>query len=249
MNESHQLEIEDVSISVIRKSIKNLYIRVRPPDGRVTISAPRRATTDAIHDFATSRLDWIRRHRTAIQARSREGSREYVDGELYSVWGLAMPLKVVQGDGRQRVECVSSVLHLHTRFGTSMEQRAEIVARWHRDLVKHAVSPLIEAWEPRLQVSVKGLSIRQMKTRWGSCSTKLGTIRLNTELAKNPKECLEYVVVHEMAHLLEASHGPQFRALMDEHLPSWRETRRVLNRLPIGLLGLKTRPPPRYERG
>ena len=148
-----------------------------------------------------------------------------------------MLLRIIEAEGAPRVELHPS--HLLLRIGPGMGERARgaVIASWYRSLLREVVSPLFETWETRLNVTVNGLYVRQMKTRWGSCNTRARTIRLNTELARRPRAYLEYVVIHEMAHLLEGTHGPKFRALMDEHLSAWRETRRELTRLPIGHAG------------
>ena len=232
-----QIQLGDIAVDVVLKDIKNIHLSVHPPTGRVRISAPKRMRIETIRVFALSKLDWIKRQRTKLKEQDRESRREYLDGESHYVWGKRVLLRVVDEESAPRVELQPSKLVVRVRPGTDRETREAIVSQWYREQLREAVPPLIETWEHRLGVAVEGFYVRQMKTLWGSCNPRARTIRLNTELAKKPKVCLEYIVMHEIAHLLEASHGPKFRALMDEHFPAWRETRRELNRLPIGHSG------------
>ncbi len=232
-----QIQLGDIAVDVVLKDIKNVHLSVYPPTGRVRISAPKRMSLDTIRVFALSKLDWIKRQRTKLQKQDRETPREYLDGESHYVWGKRVLLRVVEEDCAPSVDLRPSKLVLHVRPSTDKKMREAVVSSWYRELLRETVPSLIETWEQRLDVKVSGFYVRQMKTLWGSCNPRARTIRLNTELAKKPKVCLEYIVMHEMAHLLETSHGPKFRALMDEHLPAWRETRRELNRLPIGHSG------------
>ncbi len=229
-----QIQLGDINIDVVKKDIKNVHLRVYPPTGRVRISAPKRMSLDNIRVFATSKLDWIKRQRTKLREQARESQRDYLHGESHYVWGQRVLLALEEADGVPNVELRPSKLVVRVHPGADKKMREAVVSRWYRELLRDAVPPLIETWEARLGVTVTKFYVRQMKTLWGSCNPRARTIRLNTELAKKPKVCLEYIVMHEMAHLLEASHGAKFRALMDKHLPAWRETRRELNRLPVG---------------
>jgi hypothetical protein len=222
------VEVGGVTIDVVRKDIKTVRLSVRPPAARVRISAPRHASLDAIRLFATSKLGWIERQRARVLARERDAWREYEDGERHSVWGEPLVLRVTEASGAPRVHAEDGALLLRIRPGAERERREAAVSAWYRQVIKDAIPPLIEAWEPRLSVKVSGFRVRKMRTRWGSCSPSARTIRLNSELAKRPRECLEYVVVHEMAHLREPSHGARFVALMDEVMPEWRSHRDVL---------------------
>ena len=234
---SSQIQLGDIAVDVVLKDIKNLHLSVHPPTGRVRISAPKRMRIDTIRVFALSKLDWIKRQRTKLQDQARESQRDYLDRESHYVWGKRVLLRIVEEHSAPSVELQPSKLVVRVRPGTERKMREAVVSSWYRELLREAVPPLIETWEQRLDVTVNGFYVRQMKTLWGSCNPRARTIRLNTELAKKPKVCLEYIVMHEMAHLLEGTHGPKFRALMDEHFPAWRETRQELNRLPIGHAG------------
>lgn len=228
------LDVSGIAVDVIRKNIKNVHLSVHPPTGRVRIAAPLRMSLDTVRLFAISKLGWIRHQQRTLLRQERETEREYLDRESHYLWGKRLLLKVVEFDAAPEVRVRHGSIVLQVRPGADVGTRGGVLGAWHRQLLKGEGVELVEAWEPRLKVTVAGLFVQQMKTKWGSCNPSARTIRLNTELAKKPKECLEYIVVHEMAHLLEPTHGPQFVGVMDRVLPSWRELREVLNSLPIG---------------
>jgi predicted metal-dependent hydrolase len=218
-----------VVLELTRKRVKHLRLSVHPPVGAVRVSAPLRMSSDTIRSFVLSRLDWIRRQQQALQASERPASWAYLDGERHLVWGQPYPLVVVEQDARPVVELKDGTLHLRVRPGSSARQRHDVLTGWRRFLIETTAPPLVARWEPLMRVTVARLSARPMKTRWGSCTPRTRQIRLSTELAKKPPECLEYVVVHEMVHLLEASHNRRFVRLMDQFLPGWRARRAELN--------------------
>ena len=224
-----ELKLGNLSIEVVRKDIKNVHLRIHPPLGRVRISAPSRMSLDAIREFAVSKLDWIRRHQKRLQERPREISGEYSEGQSQYVWGRHYLLKVLEAVGEASVELNHSQIVLRVRPGTDMLVRQGIVDRWFRDQLTSAVPPLITKWELQLGVKVERYFVRPMKTRWGSCTPRTRRIRLNSALAKRLPECLEYVVVHEMVHLLEPSHNATFIGLMDRFMPHWRVYRTALS--------------------
>ncbi|WP_221033288.1 M48 family metallopeptidase [Actomonas aquatica] len=227
------LQLGDVTITVRRKPIKNLHLSAHPPTGRVTISAPERMRFDRIRLFAISKLDWIKRQQGTLRAQERETPRDFVERESHYVWGRRYLMSVEETEGGSFVELHPRRIVLGVRSGTTADIRRAILERWYRDQIRAAVPEFIRKWEPILDVAVKEFFVCRMKTKWGSCSPERRNIRLNTELAKKPKECLEYVIVHEMVHLLEPTHGPRFQELMNCHLGSWRSTRGLLNNLPI----------------
>jgi len=228
-----QLKLGDLAVDVVLKDIKNVHLSVYPPTGRVRISAPSRMRLDRIRLFAISKLGWIKKHQKRLREQEREGRREYLDRESHYVWGRRFLLKVVEEAGAPGVQIRHGTLLLRVRPGAGDATREVVVAGWYRQTLKTAVRPLIEAWEPRLSVTVKRFFVQQMKTKWGSCNPRACTIRLNTELAKKPKECLEYIVLHEMLHLLEPTHSGRFTSLLDQFMPQWRHYRNVLNDLPV----------------
>jgi predicted metal-dependent hydrolase len=181
-----------------------------------------------------SKLAWIRQQHKKLQEQLRESPREYLDRESHYLWGTRYLLKVVEEDAVPTVVLKPGNMMLRVRPGTSDEKKQAIVSGWYRQQIKEAAPELTAKWEPILGVRVNGVFVQRMKTRWGGCNTDSHTIRLNTELAKKPKECLEYIIVHELVHLLERHHTERFTALMDEHLPQWRQLRKLLNTAPLG---------------
>lgn len=230
---STHVELGGMVLDVVQKDIKNVHLSVYPPTGKVRISAPRRMSLDTIRVFAISKLAWIRQHQRKLQEQVRETPREYLERESHYVWGKRYLLKVAECDEPPQVEIKHSKMLLRARPGTSAEKKQAIVDVWYREQLKKAIPPLITRWEPIIGVKVERFSIQQMKTKWGSCSPDTRSIRLNTDLAKKPRECLEYIVVHEMTHLLEPTHNGRFIALMDRFMPKWQFHREGLNRLPV----------------
>ncbi len=226
------IELGGTALDVLRKDIKNVHLSVYPPTGKVRISAPARMSMDTIRLFVISKLGWVRQQQKKLREQERESQREYLDRESQYVWGRRYLLKLAEEDAAPSVQICHSKLILCVRSGTDVTKREEIISDWYRRLLKTAVPSLIELWGARLRVTVNDFYVQQMKTRWGSCNPHAHTIRLNTTLATKPRECLEYIVVHEMVHLIEPTHGPKFLALMDRVMPNWRDTRELLNRLP-----------------
>ncbi len=228
-----RLRLGDIAVDVVLKDIKNVHLSVHPPTGRVRISAPLRMNLDTIRVFAISKLDWIRQQQRKLRGQERETPREYLDRESHYVWGKRYLLSVVQRDLAPSLALKHSRMILTVRAGTDAAAKEAIVAQWYREQIRAVASDLIAKWAPLLGVSVGRVFVRQMKTKWGSCNPRARTIRINTELAKKPTECLEYIVVHEMLHLLEPTHNARFVALMDQFMPKWQFFRQRLNRLPV----------------
>lgn len=228
-----QLQLGGISVDVVFKDIKNVHLSVYPPTGRVRISAPSRMNIDTIRVFAISKLAWIKQQQKKLQAQERETPREYLDRESHYVWGRRYLLKIIEQDTTATVELKHSKMLLRVRPGSGEEKKEAVLEEWYREKLKTAIPSLIEKWQSLMGVKVKRFFVQRMKTKWGSCNSASGSIRLNTELAKKPRECLEYIVVHEMTHLLESTHNQRFVALMDQFMPKWRFYRDELNRLPV----------------
>jgi predicted metal-dependent hydrolase len=226
------IELGDITLSVRRRDIKHVHLSVYPPNGKVTVAAPMHMSLDKIRLFAIAKLAWIKAQQKTLREQERETKRELIDRESHYVWGERCLLAVTEANAPPSVELRHAKLLLRVRPGTDDAMREAIVAQWYRQQVKDAAQRLIAIWQPRLGVSVRTLYVQHMRTKWGSCTPAARNIRLNTELAKKPPECLEYIVLHEMVHLLERTHGPRFVALMDQLMPQWRRTRKLLNRLP-----------------
>ena len=227
------LKLGDVTVEVQQKDIKHLHLSVYPPAGKVRISAPLRMKLDTVRVYAISKLAWIRQQQRKLRAQERESPREYVDRESHYVWGRRCLLNVVAVEAAPAVKLRHTRLTLQVRPGASREHKQAVVAQWYRDQIKAAVPALLSTWEPRLRVKAEHAFVQKMRTKWGSCNPSARNIRLNTDLAKKPAECLEYVLVHELVHLLEPTHSARFVALMDRHLPDWAHRRKALNALPV----------------
>jgi predicted metal-dependent hydrolase len=223
-----RLSIGGIEIELTRKAIKHAYLRVDGA-GEVRMSAPQRMSRRAIEDFARTRLGWIRRQQQKAQSRPQPVEHKYVSSEPFSIWGQTVYLQVVETRGKPAVALWGAALRLAVHPGTGTARRAALVECWYREQFEAAVPPLLARWEKAIGVRVTRVTLRKMKTRWGSCSPVPRTMRLNTELARLAPEYLEYVVVHELLHLLEASHNARFKALLDHFLPGWRITRKALN--------------------
>jgi len=235
--ESTEFVLGDITVEVVRKRVKNINLTVRPPLGSVRISAPKRASLRTIRAFAISKLDWIRKQQAWMREQARQAPParprlefRYVDRERHDVWGKPCLLAVSEREEPPSIEFNHLRLQLRVRPGASRDRRRQMVEEWYREQVRAAVPPLLEHWEPRLGVKLERFQVRRMKTRWGSCTPAKRTIRLNSELATRSPELLEYIVVHELVHLLEASHNARFYDLMDRYMPGWRGHRDALNR-------------------
>ena len=229
-----QLTIGDLTIKVEFKPIKNIHLSVHPPDGHVRIDSPTRMDLETLRVCAVTKLPWIRKQQKKFRSQERESPREYLDRETHYLWGQRLLLKIVVREEPPKIEVRHRTLLMTVRPNMDTEAREDLLSQWYRQRIREAVLSLLEIWEPRMKVKVNHVFIQRMKTRWGSCNPTKGTIRLNTELAKKPKECLEYVVVHEMVHLLESRHNENFQKKMDSFLPQWRGLRDILKAQPIG---------------
>lgn len=222
------LTVSDVDVEVIRKDIKNMHLRVQPPDGRVVLSAPHSVSNMAIDGFVASKLAWIRKQRAEIAAQERQTEREGVTGETMYVWGKQCFITVVEG-ASYAVDVAGQDVTYTVRMGSSAEQREAHMREWYREQLCREVERLLPIWEERTGLKCAEWKTKYMKTRWGSCNPEARRIWLNVQLAKHSVECLEYVILHELAHFVEKSHGPKFVAVMDEYMPAWRSVRKQLN--------------------
>jgi predicted metal-dependent hydrolase len=228
-----QVQLGDLAVDVVRKDIKNVHLSVHPPTGRVTIAAPSRLSLDTIRVFAISKLGWIRQQQKKLLEQEREMPREYLNRESHYVWGERYLMKIIEGNFPASVELSHRRMIFRARPGWNQTKKQELLEAWYREQLKAAVPPLITKWERHMGVKVAKVYVQRMKTKWGSCNPRARTIRLNTDLAKKPRECLEYIVVHELVHLLEPTHNAHFVTLMDQFMPKWRGHRVAINRLPV----------------
>jgi len=228
-----KIDLGGIAVEVVKKDIENVHLSVHPPSGRVRISAPLRMNLDTIRVFAISKLGWIKQQQKKLREQERETPREYLERESHYVWGRRYLLKIVESNSAPAVELGHRKMLLRVRPGASDEKEEAIVEDWYREQLKQAVPSLIAKWEPLIGVKVRRFFAQKMKTKWGSCRSGSGSIRLNTDLAKKEPQCLEYIVVHEMLHLLEPTHNNRFANLMDQFMPQWKFCRAELNRLPV----------------
>lgn len=227
------VHLGDISIAVTRKKIRNVHLSVHPPEGRVTISAPKATRLEVIRAYAITKLGWIRKQQEKLRAQARETPRQFIERESHYLWGRRYLLTVIESDAKPSVTVDHKRVKLSIRLGSDHAKRAAVIHEWHKSLLHEFIPVLIKKWEAKLNVHVTAYFLRRMKTKWGSCNCKAGHIRLNTELVKKPKDLVEYVVVHEMLHLIEPSHNQRFISLLNEHYPTWREARAELNELPL----------------
>lgn len=226
--------IRDIPVQVIRKEIKNLHLSVYPPDGRVQVVVPPHMTDDNVRLAVISRLSWIKKQQASFQVQPRQSEREMVTGESHYVFGKRYRLEVIERRGRHEVVIKNnSTLQLFVNPGTSTKNRVSVLNEWYRHQLKTRIPDLLNHWQAIVGRQVSHWGIRRMKTKWGSCNTSQHRILLNLELAKKPVECLEYVLVHELVHLLERRHSDRFQAYLDKYLPQWQQYRDILKREPL----------------
>lgn len=227
------LDLGELHAEVTRKAIKHVHLSVLPPTGKVRVAAPQSMPLDTIRLFVVSKLAWIRSQQRKLQAQERETPREFLNKESHYLWGKRYLLEITHADAAPAVSLSPRKLLLQVRPGTDQTRCDEVLDAWYRQQVRDALPLLLAKWVPLLQVKVSRVYVQRMKTKWGSCTPGSGYIRLNTDLAKKPPECLEYILVHELVHLLEPTHSARFLALMEQHLPHWRHRKAQLNRLPV----------------
>ena len=228
-----QIILGDISIDVVQKEIKNVHLSVYPPSGRVRISAPLRMDMDTIRVFAISKLGWIKKQQIKLCEQERETPREYINRESHYYLGKRYLLKVIEHKASPKVVLKHNTIELYVRENTSLDKRRAVLENWYRQRLKEIVPDYLVKWEKIMKVKVEEFGIKKMKTRWGTCNQEAGRIWLNLELAKKPTPCIEYVIVHEMVHLLENKHNETFIAYMDKFLPKWRFYKEELNKRPL----------------
>jgi predicted metal-dependent hydrolase len=232
--ETHQITVSGLTVDVVRKDIKNLHLAVYPPAGRIRVAAPLRVSDEAVRLAVISRWAWIKQQRSKFTTQARQSEREYISGESHYFQGSRYRLNVIYQTGAPRVSVRNkSSLDLYVRENSDQAQREKVLLAWYRQQLKELIPPLIAHWEAVIGVRVADWQVKKMKTKWGTCNIAAGRIWLNLELAKKSVRSLEYIIVHEMVHLLERHHNDRFIALLETHYPSWREARAELNELPL----------------
>lgn len=229
-----QIELGDILVEVELKDIKNVHLSVYPPNGRVRITAPKRMDVETIRVYAISKLGWIKEQQKKFKEQERESPREYLELESHYLWGDRYLLEIQEDVNTLGIELSHNRMILHIRPGSEQAKKQAVVEEWYRKQVRMMALPMIDKHEGIIGVKMNRLFIQRMKTRWGSCKPDTGNIRLNTELGKKPRKCLEYIIVHELVHLVEPTHNARFIELMDKYMPHWKMLREELNRAPLG---------------
>jgi predicted metal-dependent hydrolase len=228
-----QIIVSNIKIDVEKKDIKNLHLGVYPPNGRVRIAAPLRTKDESIRLFAISKLSWIKKQQRSFANQERETEREFISGESHYFNGKRYLLNIIPATSGAKIILGHRRIDMYVKPGASLRHKAAALAKFYREYLNELIPGLIEKWEKKMKVSVTQYSIKQMKTKWGSCNISARRIWINLELAKKTQTCLEYIVVHEMVHLLERHHNDVFIAYMDKFLPQWRTYKQELNRTPV----------------
>ncbi len=226
----HQIQVGNISIDVVRKDIKNLHLGVYPPNGRVRIATPLKIDDEAVRLFAVSKMAWIKKQQLKFETQERQSERRFVSGESHYFRGRRYLLNVIYHNAPPKVEIRKKSIDLYVREGSTDEQRDKVITEWYRRHLKEQIPELIDKWQDIIGVEVNDWGIKRMKTKWGTCTIEYRRIWLNLELAKKPKHCLEYIIVHEMVHLIERNHNGRFAAYMDKFMPQWIFYREELNR-------------------
>ncbi|WP_162652190.1 SprT family zinc-dependent metalloprotease [Lentilitoribacter sp. Alg239-R112] len=228
------LEISGIIVDLTRKPIKNVHLSVHPPMGSVRLSVPSQMSTDVARLAVIRRLKWIQQKRTEFEQQARESERLYISGESHFFDGQRLILDVRETDGKGHASVIGNGrLALYVRKGASQKMKSLIVDRFYRKHLQNLISLMQPDWESKLLVSVEEIRIQRMKTRWGSCNPDTGRVLLNLELAKKPKKCFEFILVHELVHLLERHHNQHFISLMDGAMPDWRQRKELLKSYPL----------------
>jgi len=226
-------QLGENNVEVVLKDIKNIHLSVYPPNGRVRIAAPIRMDLETIKLYTISKLSWIKQQQKKILSQPREAKREYITQESHYYLGKRYLLKIIEEEAKPKVILKHKHIILHIRPNTDTEKRKDILDDWYRECLRNEVIKLVEKWEPIIDVNVSDIGIKKMKTKWGTCNIEAKRIWLNLELMKKPINCIEYIVVHEMIHLLERNHNQRFIAFMNNFLPFWKELKKELNQLPV----------------
>jgi len=231
--EKEVLSIANIEVDVYRKDIKNMHLSVNPPSGRVRLSAPKRTDLEVIRLFAISKLGWIKKHIKNFKAQPRETKRIFKSGESHFFEGNRYILEVKEGAPKNYVNIDGKKINLYVRSNVSIEKRELILREWYRTQLKQILPELVEKWEKVIGVETNEWAVKLMRTKWGACNIEEKRIWINLELAKKPRICLEYIILHELVHLLERNHNERFIQLMNTFMPKWRFHRDELNRLPV----------------
>jgi len=234
MNTTSSISVSGISVHIDRKDIKNLHVGVYPPHGRVRVAAPIKIDDEAVRLAVINRLSWIKRQVQHFEEQQRETQREMISGESHYFFGKRYLLEVIYGSVKHEVVLRHSIIELHVRTGTTVENRQKLLYVWYRENLKIEVAKFISKYEKVMNLKVPKWEIKKMKTKWGSCHIENQNILFNLNLARVPLECIEYIVVHEMVHFLERRHNEIFKSYLDRFMPHWQQCRDILNQSSLG---------------
>jgi predicted metal-dependent hydrolase len=228
------LTVDGIKVQVVRKDIKNLHLAVYPPDGHVRVAVPNHVTDDNVRLAVVSKLSWIKKQQQDFKDQPRQSARQFISGECHYFFGKRCRLELIERVGKQEFLLLKSgKLKMFVKPNATVEIKVKLLNEWYRTELKKHIPALLDKWQPVIGKKASNCGVRKMKTKWGGCNIEKCNIWLNLELAKKPTECLEYIFVHEMVHLLERNHNERFKELMDKYLPSWRNHRDTLNGTPL----------------
>lgn len=229
-----QIQVLDLTIDVVKKDIKNMHLAVYPPTGRIRIATPKDLNDEAIRLFAISKIRWIKKHQKNFYEQLREAPREYITGESHYFDGKRYLLKVIERYGKHELKIKNKTyIELYVSPKATIAAKEKVFNEWYRDHLKEIVPEIIKIWEEKTSLNCGHWDIKKMRTKWGSCNIEKRKILLNLELAKKPRHCLEYVIVHELMHFFERNHNDNFRSLLDKFMPNWKTYKRELDDLPV----------------
>ncbi|MBS7836291.1 M48 family metallopeptidase [Wohlfahrtiimonas chitiniclastica] len=228
-----EIIIGSITMLLNRKEIKNLHISVLPPDGKVRISAPEHMTETAIRMAVIHRIPWIKKQQREFGQQSRQSIREMINGESHYLWGKRYRLEVIERHGKHKLVIEHGRLRLYVQPGTTNKNRQQVVQKFYRDALMEKLPELMQEWCHKMALDIPSYQVRRMRTMWGSCNREKQRVLINSELAKKPIECLEYIIIHELTHLIERLHNDRFRDILDIYLPDWRERRALLQKMPL----------------
>ncbi len=231
-----QIEVSGIPIEIIKKNIKNIHLSVLPPDGKVRVSAPTTVSDESLEMFVRTKIGWIRKQQEKFENQPRQSERQYVSGETLYLWGKQYFLQVEYSYKGNSLMLDGDKAILTVRKESTVKQRENFVNEWYRERLKSEIERLLPKWETITGLKCSSWQTKYMTTRWGTCNTQTRKIWLNLQLAKKPVECLEYVILHELAHTKVKNHGADFIAIMDKYMPYWRETKKKLNDFTLDFL-------------
>lgn len=221
--------LNEIEIQLERKMIKNIHLRIKPPYGEVYVSVPKHLSDKRIQEVLELKMAWIIKNKEKFSKQAPKPEKSYLSGELFSLWGKEYPLRVIPFSGERSITLADDEIQLRIHAGSTLEQRKSLMKEWYRKQLQEAIPAIAEKYEEKMNVHAREWRIKDMKTRWGTCNIRVKRIWLNLRLAPKHPKCLEYVIVHELCHLLEKSHNAVFKNYMDIYFPDWKLVKKELN--------------------